>query len=88
MSIDITKPFSPAEIKDLLNDKFLIEESNEMTRELLERGAPINMICKLVKGYQRVYIEIKNSSVALARHFTYMHWLEHQSKQEVCENTI
>jgi hypothetical protein len=57
-------------MEDLLNDKFLLEQSNKITRILVNSpGWSIDMVCKVVKGYQKRYSVIKQSSPELALQF-------------------
>lgn len=47
-------------IKKNLDDTTLIDNSNRMTKMLLEAGMDINKICLLVKDYQRKYCHIRD----------------------------
>ena len=59
--------------KELLNDKFLVEQSNKITKLFLkameEGDCDINMVCKIVKGYQQRYSIIKQFNPELALQF-------------------
>lgn len=68
------------EIKELVKDKFLMDQCTEMTGLLLKGGLPINRIVEVVKDYQRKYILIKKESVHMARQFTIVKWWECQNK--------
>ena len=48
------------QIKDGLNDKFMINECNEMTRRMLKEGVNINTVCGIIKEYQTKYLYIKS----------------------------
>ena len=49
------------EIRKNINDKTLIEYSNELTKILLNGcELEINMVCLFVKDYQRKYIHLRN----------------------------
>jgi len=54
----------------LLNDKFLVEQSNKITRILINSPeCSIDMVCKVVKCYQKRYSVIKQFSPELALQF-------------------
>ena len=59
-----------------INDKFLINESNKGTKEMLEKGMPIDTICMIVKNYQKIYIVMKQESPILAQQFTFVKYVE------------
>ena len=44
-----------------IKDKFLINECNVLTRNMLEGGMNINKICLIIKEYQTKYIFIKEN---------------------------
>ena len=56
-----------------INDWFMIEQSNCATRVLLGKGMDIDMVCKIIKTYQKCYIAWKedDNSSRLA-FYTYM----------------
>jgi hypothetical protein len=59
-----------SEVKELLQDKFLVEQSNKITKILLEGGEmDINTVCKVVKRYQKQYSDIKEFNPELAQQF-------------------
>ena len=72
----ITKTFPPitseriTEIKDDLNDEFLMTNSQELTRLLLDKGMDINLITKLVKNYIIMYKDMKKEKDCYHHHFT------------------
>jgi len=56
--------------KELLQDKFLVEQSNKIAKMFLQEGdCDINMVCKIVKGYQKRYSIIKQFNPELALQF-------------------
>ncbi len=59
-----------------INDQFLITESNKGTRVMLDKGMSIDIICKIVKNYQKCYIAIKEENPALAREFYFTNHME------------
>jgi len=64
-----------------INDKFLINESNLATRVLLDKGMPIDMVCKLIKNYQKCYIFIKEEEPQLAQAFKFHKYMEKVMKE-------
>jgi len=56
-----------------LKDYFMLEQSNLATRVLLGKGMSIDMVCKIIKNYQRCCIRLKqdDKSSRFAFH-TYM----------------
>ena len=57
-----------------IKDKFLINECNVLTRNMLEGGMDINRICLIIKEYQTKYIFIKENDYELAQKFTAEMW--------------
>ena len=49
-------------IKSILRDEFLMKNSSDFTKELLQTGMDINSVCKVIKEYQRCYLLIKDNS--------------------------
>ena len=59
-----------------INDKNLINECNNSVKILLNKGMPIDMVCKLIKGYQRIYILMKQQEPHLASEFKFDKYIE------------
>ena len=57
-----------------INDTFLRNESNYLTRGFLEIGMELNRVCMFVKDYQKKYICIKEQSPIHAKKFTAKMW--------------
>jgi hypothetical protein len=68
------------QMKDAINDKFMIEECNKFTRKMLEAKMSINTICALVKEYQTKYLYIKSQDEELANRFTLEMWFKLRTK--------
>ena len=68
-----------------INDKFLINESNEGTRVLLDKGMPINMTCKIIKNYQRCYICVKEENPQLAQELKFHKYMENLIERKFIE---
>jgi len=71
MSSNKTKTMN---IKDSVNDKFMMDECSEFTRKTLKNGIDINTICGIIKEYQRKYLYIKSQDKELAKTFTMEMW--------------
>ncbi len=65
-----------------INDKYLITQRNMGTQVLIAKGLPIDMVCKVVKNYQRCYIAIKDEEPQLLRAFTFDKYLERLIKNK------
>jgi hypothetical protein len=52
------------------------------TRVLIAKGLPIDMVCKVVKNYQRCYIAIKDEDPQLSRAFPFEKYLERLIKNK------
>ena len=71
--------YTSEENKELLKDKFLMNQCTTMTTLLLERGLPINKVFEVVKDYQKKYIHLRKQSTEIAGQFTYIMWWKCQS---------
>ena len=71
MSSNKTKTMN---IKDSVNDKFMMGECSKFTAEMLKQGVDINTICRIVKEYQRKYLYVKSQDKEWAKHFTMKVW--------------
>tara|TARA_R100000388_G_C7218884_1_gene147742 strand:- start:77 stop:292 length:216 start_codon:yes stop_codon:yes gene_type:complete len=69
------------QIKDGLNDKFMMNECNEFTRKMLEANININTICGIIKEYQTKYLYIKSQDKELAKQFTIEMWWKLRARE-------
>ena len=70
------------QIKDGLNDKFMMNECNEFLGKMLEANMNINTICGIIKEYQTKYLYIKSQDKELAKQFTMKMWWELRGREK------
>jgi hypothetical protein len=58
------------------NNKHLLDECNKGVHILVDKGAEINFICKLIKNYQKMYLFIKDQEPRLVSGFTFDKYIE------------
>tara|TARA_R110000751_G_C13703719_1_gene473639 strand:- start:768 stop:1031 length:264 start_codon:yes stop_codon:yes gene_type:complete len=67
-------PKMTKQIKDGINDKFMMNECSELTGVMLNVGMDINKVCGIIKEYQTKYLFIKSQDEDLAKLFTWKMW--------------
>ena len=74
----ITQTFAPvsATIFDNLNDEFLMKNSQQLTRIMLERNMPLDFITKLVKKNIILYNEMNYKNDEMIADFTAENFIE------------
>ncbi len=74
----ITPTFAPVSttIFDNLNDEFLMKNSQQLTRIMLERNMPLDFITKLVKKNIILYNEMKYKNDEMIADFTAENFIE------------
>jgi hypothetical protein len=71
------------DIQDARKDAVLMERSTEITSILIDGGGfTLDKIAELVKDFQRKYLAIKNTSLAMAKEFTPDVWRQTMSFNE------
>ena len=65
----------PKQIKDTINDKFMMNECNEFSVGMLNRGMDINQICEAIIEYQSKYFVLKNQDERVSKLFTFKIYL-------------
>tara|TARA_B110000208_G_C11418488_1_gene302512 strand:- start:246 stop:494 length:249 start_codon:yes stop_codon:yes gene_type:complete len=57
-------------IKELLADTFLINETSSFSKNMLDKGVDINAVCRIVKAYITMYNNIKQETELNETKFT------------------
>ena len=64
------------DLTEFRHDIMMMERSKELTQKSIDAGVSLNVVCQVVKDFQKKYIHIHKCDPSMSKHFTVDAWWE------------